>query len=123
MTKDELRARIIATANPKPILVDIPEWAGVYVKPMLVGEIESEKQDLDPTFATARGVAGVLCDENGTLLFDAKNPDDLALINGLQASSLTKINQAMGAFNQKGTSAEAIDLGNVSPPATDSSST
>lgn len=122
MNKAELRAKILATANPKPVPVDVPEWGGVFVRPLLVGEIESIGTDVDPKLRTARLVARMLCDANGELLFDASSAEDLFAINTLRASSLDRIHAAMEEVNAT-SHAEAIDLGNVSPPATDSSST
>ena len=122
MSKAELRARILATANPKPFPLDIEEWGDVYVKPLLVGELEQIGEDVDPKLRTARGVARVLCDKNGELIFDPASTEDLFAINGLQSSSLNKIQAAMDQVNPR-SDEMAIDLGNVLPPATDSSST
>ena len=120
MTRDELRAKILATASPKPVPVNVPEWGDVYVRPLLVGEIEAMSSDADPKLQTARGVARMLCDQNGDLLFDPNSAEDLFAINRLRASSLNRIHEAMEVVN--GTSKEAaIDLGNVSPPDTASS--
>ena len=120
MTRDELRAKILATASPKPVRVDVPEWGDVYVKPLLVGEIESMSSDADPKLQAARGVARMLCNEAGELLFDASSPDDLFAINRLRASSLSRIHEAMEEMNVTTTQA-AVDLGNVSAPETASS--
>jgi len=111
VTKDELRAKILATSNPKPMPVDVPEWGGVFVRPLLVGEIEANSADTDPKLNMARGIARMLCDENGELLFDASNPTDLFAINGLRASTLSKINAAMDAVNVT-TVEGAQELGN-----------
>lgn len=120
MTRDELRAKILATASPKPVPVNVPEWGDVFVRPLLVGEVESMSSDADPKLQTARGVARMLCDQNGDLLFDPNSAEDLFAINRLRASSLNRIYQAMEEINVTGKDA-AIDLGNVSPPETASS--
>lgn len=120
MTRDELRAKILATASPKPVPVNVPEWGDVYVKPLLVGEIESMSSDADPKLQTARGVARMLCDQNGELLFDPTSAEDLFAINRLRASSLNRIHAAMEEVNATSKEA-AIDLGNVSLPETASS--
>lgn len=122
MNKSELRARILATANPKPFPLDIAEWGDVYVKPLLVGELETLSDDVDPKLRTARGVARVLCDKNGELIFDPNSTEDLFAINGLKSASLNKIQEAMEHVNPR-SDEMAIDLGNVLLPATDSSST
>jgi len=120
MTRDELRAKVLATANPKPFPVDVPEWGDVYVRPLLVEEIEAMSSDDDPKLRTARGIARMLCDESGALLFDDKSPEDLFAIGRLRASSLNKIHEAMEKVTATSKEA-AIDLGNVSLPETASS--
>ena len=122
MSKAELRARILATANPKPFPLDIEEWGDVYVKPLLVGELEAISDDVDPKLRTARGVARVLCDKHGELIFDPSSTQDLFLINGLRSESLNKIQAAMEKVNPRSDEV-VIDLGNVSLPGTGSSST
>lgn len=122
MKRDELRAKILATAAPKPVPVNVPEWGDVFVKPLLVGEIESASTDADPKLQAARGIARMLCTEEGDLLFDASNADDLFAINRLRASTLSHIHAAMDAVNHSTVEA-AQALGNGSPPAIDSSST
>jgi len=122
MSTAELRARILATANPKPFPLDIEEWGAVYVKPLLVGELEGIGEGVDPKLRTARGVARVLCDKHGELIFDPNSTQDLFLINGLRSDSLNKIQEAMEKVNPRSDEA-VIDLGNVSLPGTDSSST
>ena len=122
MNKSELRTRILATANPKPFPLDIEEWGDVYVKPLLVGELEAISDDVDPKLRTARGVARVLCDKHGELIFDPSSTQDLFLINGLRSESLNKIQAAMEKVNPRSDEV-VIDLGNVSLPGTGSSST
>ena len=122
MDKAALRARILATANPKPMPVDVPAWGTVYVKPLTVGDIEAFSNDVDPALKAARSIARVLCDEHGELIFDATSAEDLFAINGLPMDALRSINQAVEKLNVS-TQEAAVDLGNGSPPATDSSST
>ena len=122
MTKDELRAKVLATANPKPMPVEMEGLGIVYVKPLTVGDIEALNADTDPALKAARSIARVLCTEGGELLFDPGSPEDLFAINRLPLNTITLINGAVEKINAS-TSEEAIDLGNVSPPATDSSST
>ncbi|AMM23164.1 hypothetical protein [Variovorax sp. PAMC 28711] len=121
MNKADLKARILATANPKPSPIEVDGWGTVYVKPLTVGDIESFNDDTDPKLKAARSIARVLCDEGGELLFDPQSPEDLFAINRLPLSAISVINGAVEKLNAT-TEAEAIDLGNVSPPATDSSS-
>ena len=122
MTKDELRAKVLATANPKPMAIEMEGLGLVWVKPLTVGDIEALNADTNPALRAARSIARVLCTEDGQLLFNPDSPEDLFEINRLPLNTITLINGAVEKVNAS-TATEAIDLGNVSPPATDSSST
>jgi hypothetical protein len=123
MTKDEMRARVLATANRKPFPIhDVPGWGTVYIKPLKVGDIETFSADADPALRNARGIARVLCNENGETLFDAASVEDLFLINALPMECIAVLNASVEKMNAS-TKEEADVLGNASPPATDSSST
>lgn len=122
MDKAALRARILATANPKPMPIEVAAWGTVYIKPLTVGDIESFSSDVDPALKAARSIARVLCDEHGELIFDPTSAEDLFAINGLRMDSLKAINDAVERMNVS-TQEAADDLGNGSPPATASSST
>lgn len=111
MNREELKAKILATARPRPVPVNVPEWGDVFVRPLLVGEIENMSADADPKLQTARGIARMLCDEGGELIFDPADPTDLFAINGLPAASLSRINDAMEHINGMGKAAE--ELGNA----------
>ena len=123
MTKDDIRARITATANPRPTLVtDIPEWGDIYVKPSLVGDIDEVAEGIDQRTRIAIGIAKSICNAEGELVFDQKNPEDLAVLKSLPTHLIARLNKAVEAQNVS-TEERAKELGNVSPPATDSSST
>lgn len=110
MSREDLRARILATADPKPLPIKgIPGWEGVYVKPLTVGQIE-DQSEIDPKVRTARGLARTLCDAEGALIFDPGSPDDLALLNRQGASILKTISEAVERLNVS-TEDEAKDLG------------
>ena len=95
-----------------------------YIKPLTVGEMNrqifEQRQDLiklaekagvalpspeDKTFDEVlaqqyqlpRAMASRLCDENGVLLFDADNLDDLKALSELDAKLISDFNQAMAA--------------------------
>lgn len=98
-----------------------------YIKPLTVGEMNrqifEQRQDLiklaekagvalpspeDKTFDEVlekfaqqyqlpRAMAYRLCDENGVLLFDADNLDDLKALSELDAKLISDFNQAMAA--------------------------
>lgn len=119
--REDLRARILATSDPKPLPIEnIRGWEGAHVKPLLVGQVESDPEGLDPKLRTARGLAKTLCDASGELLFDAENAEDLQALNRLSASVLNAIHKAVDKLNIT-TEAEAKDVGNGSQPGTASS--
>ena len=98
-----------------------------YIKPLTVGEMNrqifEQRQDLiklaekagvalpspeDKTFDEVlekfaqqyqlpRAMASRMCDENGVLLFDADNLDDLKALSELDAKLISDFNQAMAA--------------------------
>lgn len=102
-----------------------------YIKPMTVGEMNrqifEQRQDLiklaekagvalpspeDKTFDEVlekfaqqyqlpRAMASRLCDENGELLFDSENIDDLNQITELDSQLIADFNQAVAALNPK----------------------
>lgn len=72
-----------AAAAEKPVAVNVPKWGKVYVRQVTVGEIDEQSKDTeakDDKNRIARGACRVLCDENGTRLFDPNNADDVALL-------------------------------------------
>lgn len=119
--REALRAKILATANPKPVPIDLPDWSGAHVRPLLVGDMESFGKDADPKLANARNIARVLCTAEGELIFDVTDADDLALIAGLPLKSVKAINDAVDRQTLL-TEHSVVELGNVLPPAIDSSS-
>jgi hypothetical protein len=115
-TKEAIKARILATANPKPIPIpNLPEWGDIYIKRLTVGDIETTAAEIAPSLRTARGIARVLCDASGELVFDPENIDDLTSINSLPSEAVSHIHAAMDKANAS-TEQEAKALGNASPP-------
>jgi hypothetical protein len=112
MTPAELRAQVLATANPQPMpVLGVPGWAGVHIRPLLVGEVEAIKPIDGDAYRVARGLARVLCTADGALLFDATSDDDLRHINGLPASVLGPLNRVAESVNAS-TAEDAEALGN-----------
>ena len=113
MNKNDIRARIAATANPKPRLVDsIPEWGDFYIRPAVVGDIEDAGPEVDQRTRVAIGVANSVCDETGALVFDRKNPEDMAVLLGLPNSLIAKLSQAIDGSSVN-TTEKAQELGNA----------
>lgn len=82
-TREELIAAIRATATQAPRAVVVPKWGTVYVRDITVGEVEEHTADTEnktDKAKFARAVARVLCDETGTLLFDANDNEHVALL-------------------------------------------
>lgn len=93
-----------ATATEAPRAVDVPKWGKVYVRDVTVDEVEEQTQDTankTDKHRIARGVARILCDENGARLFDPDDADDVALIAKQPWKLLSKIieTQEGGAGN------------------------
>ena len=82
-TREELIAAIRATATQAPRAITVPKWGTVYVRDITVGEVEEQTEDTEhknDKLRIARGVARVLCDESGALLFDANDNEHVALL-------------------------------------------
>lgn len=71
-----------ASANaPRPL--EVKGWGTVYVRAMLVSEVEAQANDTadgKDKNRFARAAARVLCDEKGQLLFDADKEEDVKLL-------------------------------------------
>ncbi len=110
-TAADLRARILASANPKPVPVDTTLWGRVWVRILTCADVEEVKSKPDDKMRIARGVARVLCDESGVLLFDPGSEDDVAAVASLPWAELNSIlTQAEGTK----VPAEGGGQGNVS---------
>lgn len=90
-TIEEMRARILARANPKPLPVDIPAWGRVWVRVRTVAEVEDTKPVEGDKLRIARGVARVLCTEAGMLLFNPDSEEDVKSIASLPWVDLSNV--------------------------------
>lgn len=90
-TAADLRARILASASPKPVPVDTPSWGRVWVRVLTVAEVDEAKADPSDKQRIARGAARVLCDASGTLIFDPESKNDVAAIATLPWSELRQV--------------------------------
>lgn len=116
MSREDIRARIRATANPKPVLVtDIPAWGPFYVKLATVNEIEEVPEAMDQRTRVAWGIASSICDEDGVLVYDRRNDADLAELRGLPTTLIGQLNTRISEINATSFEA-ATDLGNGSAP-------
>lgn len=80
-TREQLIASMRDTAVQKPRAVEVPGWGTVHVRKLTVGEFD-EALDENPKDSNrlARRAALLLCDEAGERLFNADDPDDIALL-------------------------------------------
>lgn len=93
-TREELIDAMRATAAEAPRAVEVPKWGTVYVRDVTVAEVEEftgDTADKKDKQRIARGIARILCDENGVRLFDPDDADDVALIARQPWKMLTKI--------------------------------
>ncbi len=100
--REAVRAAMQATANIKPRSAGVPEWGDLYVRAITVAEVEEQTADTDAKgdkFRFARAAARVLCDADGNLLFDAKEPEDVNLLSRQPWTLLQKVLAASGEFN------------------------
>lgn len=88
---EQMRARILASANPKPVKVDTPAWGRVWVRVLTCADVDEAKADPGDKLRIARGVARVLCDADGVLLFDPSNEEDVKSIASLPWADLSGI--------------------------------
>lgn len=96
MTREELIAAMKADGAGEIVKVDVPRWGAVYARPITVEEAErfsGEKGDGegDERSQIAVLAARVICDDKGNRLFDADNPDDVALLANRRSADLMKV--------------------------------
>lgn len=94
VNREALIEAMRATATEAPRAVEVPKWGTVYVRDVTVDEVEEQTQDTaneKDKHRIARGVARILCDENGARLFDPDDADDVALLAKQPWKLLSKI--------------------------------
>jgi hypothetical protein len=83
MNRSELIAAMQLTAAEKPVPVEVKGWGTVYIRALTVAEVEEQADDVadkNDKSRIARGAARLLCDEDGKMLFDPKNEEDIKLL-------------------------------------------
>lgn len=102
-TREELIAAMRATAGAPPKPVPVPGWGTIYVRSLTVEQVDLQQQEPKPEgdasgdrLRFAKAAARVMCDENGKLLFDVTNQEDLELLAAQPWESLSKIMNAGG---------------------------
>lgn len=97
VNREALIEAMRATATQAPRAVDVPKWGRVYVRDVTVDEVEEQTEDTadkKDKHRIARGVARILCDENGARLFDPDDADDVSLLAKQPWKLLSKIIEA-----------------------------
>ncbi|ABX34284.1 hypothetical protein Daci_1641 [Delftia acidovorans SPH-1] len=90
-TAEQMRARILASANPKPVPVDTPAWGRLWLRVLTCADVDGAKPPEGEKMRLAHGVAQVLCDEDGVLLFDPASEEDVKSIATLPWADLSGI--------------------------------
>jgi hypothetical protein len=84
MNRDALIAAMQATASAPPTKCDVDGWGTLYLKPLTVEQCDLQQQETEvegkDRLRFARGAARLICDEQGKLLFDPENAEDLELL-------------------------------------------
>lgn len=81
MDTDELIAKWRAKdATKKMPSVDIAGIGKVYVRKLLVSEVDAQANEPDTKTRLARAAVQMLCDENGKRYFDANNPEHMKFL-------------------------------------------
>lgn len=77
-------------------LLNRAKQLGIEVDLMDSANIEKQLKQVSDPYVLARNAAIRLCDEEGNLLFNPQNIDDLEQLNGLGQSLLSLLNQEDG---------------------------
>lgn len=100
MDRDALIRAMQETAAAPPVAVKVKGWGTVYIRSVMVSEVEEQSGDTadkKDKHRIARAAAKVLCDEKGKRLFDPDNEADVALIAKQPWPLLNKVLQASGS--------------------------
>ena len=102
--------QVTAAAALKPVPVKTKQWGTVYVKAVSVAEVEEQVNEVPvegKKRSIARGAARVLCDADGTRMFDPDNAEHIELLAAQPWPLLQKVLSAGDKFNA--TSEEGVE--------------
>lgn len=105
MNRAELIALFKSQSNPKPRTLDVDGFGTVYVKTMTAFDAAVMRKGLDGKDDEAnfgRMLAFVLCDEEGSLLFDATNQEDILMLSKLPQAAQAAIMRGANEANDPG---------------------
>lgn len=101
-----LKEKLLALSNPKPVALDLPELGGGYfIRILTVGEIMEQQADVkdgDNRAAIARGVSRVLVDANNVPIFDPADKASIDAVLQLPWPLVKKIMEQGNAVNGVG---------------------
>ncbi len=100
--KEELLAAVAAAAAEKPKAVNIKGFPTFYVRGRSVGEVDEQKISDDEwikAHSLTATAAMVICDEDGTLLFDPSIKEDLDFIKSFFKLPWNKMQKVLQAAN------------------------
>jgi hypothetical protein len=109
------RATLIAAFNATPLEirpVKVPGWGSFHVRELTLGDMDllnnaKRAEGASAVAALAMSAASMICDEQGTLLFDVNSKDDIALLSKQGFRRLSKVLEVANTL------AEGDDEGNA----------
>ena len=94
-TLEEVIAAMEVTAVLRPVKVEVKGWPELYVRPVTVDEAELQAADMqdknNANGGLSRAAARVICNADGKILFDARNPKHVALLGKQPWPKLQKL--------------------------------
>lgn len=105
MDRQSLIGAMALTANPALVSVEVPKWGTIYVKQPTVEEVDAQSTFKEPEDGKvrrfARAAARIMCDADGTRLFDPTSEEDIQLLAKQPWELLEKVLNAVGATDGK----------------------
>ena len=105
-TLEEVIAAMEVTALARPVAVQVKGWPELYVRPVTVDEAEQQTKDMEDKNnkegGLSRAAARVICNAEGKILFDARNPQHVALLGKQPWPKLQKLLSAANEDDDAG---------------------
>ena len=107
MSRDDLIAAISKASAPKPVSIEVDGMGTVYLRVMTAYDAEALRKQMeaakkDDGCETGRLLAGLLCDEDGKLLFDIDNAEQVLMLAKLPSTMQTAMINAGSKANDAG---------------------
>lgn len=110
MSRDALRAALVALSNPLPVQVDVRGQI-FFVRVLTAHDADLMRlaaeryKDAGDSCDSGRSLAYLLCDADGATIFDANSPDDVLMLSKLHP-------EVREALFEAANKANGIDAGN-----------